>query len=64
MQNYLVEWQINIDAETPEDAARQAFAIMQRSGTSATVFDIYPEDTKTGVPVRVDLTQMDQEGEE
>lgn len=49
---YLVTWEINICAKTPEDAARQAFEIMQRQGTTATVFNVV---NSNGDSVSVDL---------
>lgn len=55
MRRYLVTWEIDIfDAASPEDAARKAFEIMQRPGTSATVFDVIEHDSN-GEAVRVDL---------
>lgn len=54
-KGYRVEWSIDIDSATsPEDAARQAFAHMQRPGTMATVFDVYEHDGD-GEATRVDL---------
>lgn len=41
---YLVEWSIDIDADSPEDAARQALGIQQDPHTTATVFHIYGDD--------------------
>lgn len=59
MPRYLVGWEIDIeDAVSHEDAARQAFVIMQRPNTSATVFDVIEHDTK-GEAVRVDLDYLD-----
>ena len=60
MPRYLVTWEIDIeDAVSPEDAARQAFAIVQRPGTSATVFDVIEHDTN-GEAVRVDLLEENE----
>lgn len=58
MPRYLVTWEIDIDADSPEDAARLAFAHMQRPGTTANVFDVIEHDTN-GEAVRVDLEEID-----
>lgn len=59
MPRYLVQWEIDIDADSPEDAARQAFAHMQRPGTTANVFDVIEHDAG-GEKVRVDLQEIDE----
>lgn len=46
MSLYYVTWEIHIDAETPEDAAREAFAIVNEKGTEATVFLVQEEDAE------------------
>jgi hypothetical protein len=59
MPRYRVSWEIDIvDAVSPEDAARQAHAIQQRPGTSATVFDVIEFDSG-GEAVSIDLTEID-----
>lgn len=40
MPSMRVTWEIDIDAETPEDAARQALAKMRDRDSLATVFDV------------------------
>lgn len=52
MNDYLVQWEINIVADTAEDAARQALAIQRDPTSHATVFDVFAE---RGPAVRVDL---------
>ena len=52
-----IVWEIDLHAETPREAAEEAFRIMQRPDTMATVFDVTDE---TGNTYRVDL----MEGEE
>ena len=52
-----VTWEIDVDADTPREAVEEAFRIMQRPDTTATVFDVTDE---TGDTHRVDL----MEGEE
>lgn len=54
MPRFLVTWTIDIEGqETPLDAARQAFAHMQRPGTSANCFEVI--DSETGEVTTVDL---------
>ena len=43
MARYLVTWEIDIEADTPEAAALEAFAHMQRPGTTANFFTVYDE---------------------
>ena len=54
-----VTWEIDLDAGTPREAAEKAFAIMQRPGTTATVFDVTDE---TGATHRVDLMEGEEDG--
>lgn len=61
MPLYRVEWSIDLEAETPREAAEMAFQIMQKPGTTATVFDVAEFDSD-GEAVRVDL--MVEEGEQ
>jgi hypothetical protein len=41
---YLVRWEIDSDAATPLEAAREARAAQLRPDTTATVFDVYEPD--------------------
>jgi hypothetical protein len=59
IQTYRVEWEIEIDAETPREAAEKAFEAMQVP-TTANAFDVY--DPK-GNKVHVDLMMDDEEEE-
>ena len=43
MTHYLVTWEIDIEADSFEEAAQKAFAIMQRPGTTANVFTVTNE---------------------
>ena len=45
MKQYTVGWFIDVDADNPEDAARQALVI-QKSDSIATVFNV--QDNTTG----------------
>lgn len=52
--NYRVTWEIDVEAETPLEAAQKAFAYMQGSDTTATVFSCKPDKGKA---VTVDLLE-------
>ncbi|MBU3968416.1 MAG: hypothetical protein KKG76_13780 [Euryarchaeota archaeon] len=56
MAEYLVEWKIDIDAENPLDAAKQARCIHLDPESTATVFQV--TDTKTNEKVDVDLDEL------
>lgn len=64
MAKFLVTWVIDIeDEDSHVDAARKAFEIMQRPGTTANVFDVQEKlgDTLIGEVKRVDLEEEDLE---
>ena len=54
-----VRWEIDIDAETPIDAARQALAIQRRPDSTATVFTVLEAN---GRRATVDLDEEDTKG--
>jgi hypothetical protein len=54
MTNYLVSWEIDIDADSPLDAAERALEIQRRPDSIATVFAVRDE---TGESVEVDLDE-------
>ncbi|HRO60530.1 MAG TPA: hypothetical protein PKZ27_03050 [Rhodocyclaceae bacterium] len=43
MSEYLVSWLINIDADTPEEAAAKAREIQLDPHSMATIFDVMPQ---------------------
>jgi hypothetical protein len=45
MARFLVKWGIDIEADSAEDAARQALAIQRDPDSTATVFDVKNKDT-------------------
>lgn len=53
-KTYRIEWSIDIDAVSAEDAARQALAIQRDPESIATVFHVEGET--------IDLTELDQRG--
>jgi hypothetical protein len=44
MTTYSIKWEIEIDAKTPEDAARKALEIQRDPASIATVFDVYEKE--------------------
>lgn len=57
MTTYNIKWEIEIDAKTPEEAARKALEIQRDPASLATVFDIYDEE---GNHTRVDLLEQQE----
>jgi len=60
MADYFIEWTIDLEASTPEEAAREALKIMRDPESAATCFKVYDED---GNPVQIDLTRIDEEAQ-
>jgi len=58
MTSYSVNWEIEIDAESPVEAARQALTIHRDQNSTATVFDVFDEE---GNCTRVDLLEIEEE---
>ncbi len=58
---YYIEWRIEISADNPEAAARQALAIQRDGSSCANVFHVTDEQGET---VQIDLEEIDQEIEE
>ena len=54
MTTYSVNWSIDIEAESPVEAARQALEIHRDPNSTATVFDVYDKD---GNHTRIDLLE-------
>lgn len=57
IKKYLVQWEIELDAESPEHAARHALTIHRNPESIATVFDV--TSVQTGKSKRIDLTDLD-----
>ena len=53
MKSYEVIWKIDIDADTPADAARQALEIQRDPNSLATQFDVI--DQTSWIPTEIDL---------
>lgn len=41
MKRYVIRWEIDIEADTPEEAAKEAWEHMHREGTTATYLEIF-----------------------
>ena len=61
MANYSVVWEIDIEADSPEEAAETARYYQTVSGTTATVFEVWD---KMGKITRVDLLENEEQTEE
>lgn len=58
MKNYFVTWEIDIEAENAEAAARKALAIQRNPDSIATVFKVHEADAQE--TVTIDLTLLDE----
>ena len=50
MTNYLVRWEISIEAETPKEAAKQAYEIQQDPQSTATIFEVFKDYYESASP--------------
>ncbi len=56
MKTYLVTWRIDIDADSPEEAAAQALTIQRDIESTAAVFEVLEtDDLIDHAPVTIDL---------
>jgi hypothetical protein len=53
--DYLVRWEVNVTAATPQEAAKQALAMQRDVHAQATFFDVFEEAHLDADPVEVDL---------
>lgn len=58
MASYFVSWEIDVDASSPEEAARKAHEMVRRPDTTATVYKVIEHDSK-GETTTVDLSEFD-----
>lgn len=58
--DYVVEWSIDVVAESPQAAAAQAWELLRAPHSTANVFDVIPADG-SGEAVRVDLQELIEE---
>jgi hypothetical protein len=54
---YEVIWRIQVDAETPDEAAREAFDCMRDQGSDATVMEV--TNPETGETEEIDAALLD-----
>jgi hypothetical protein len=57
VNHYLVEWRIDIYADSPREAAEQALAIQRKPDSTATVFNVTDTD---GTTTDVDLLEDEE----
>lgn len=53
--DFLVTWSIDITADTPEEAAREAWRYLRKEDSTANVFVVFGDAME---PVHVDLTEI------
>ena len=58
--DYLVTWEINIEAKSPREAAEKALKIQRNPESIATVFQVWAEDTDMEPDV-IDLSEPEEE---
>jgi hypothetical protein len=63
MSHYLVRWEIDVYADTPEQAAQEALAIQRDAESTATVFEVL-DVTASGPGVRVEVTEQEPADED
>ena len=55
MNSYLVSWDIDVEASSPAEAAKQAEELFKRSDSTATFFNVI--DKSTGGETLIDLLE-------
>lgn len=56
MNRYFLTWTIDIEASSPEQAARKALDIQRDPNSSATVFDVVEHNTKKVITIDLEKT--------
>jgi hypothetical protein len=59
MPEFRVRWEIDLDAETHEEAARAALATVSNPESIAHVFEVTKTDRSNATPVEIDLDEID-----
>jgi hypothetical protein len=59
MPAYHISWEIDLDADSPREAAERALAYQRDANSTATVFDVI--DSETLAVERIDLLEDDHE---
>jgi hypothetical protein len=60
MTSYRVTWEIDIEADTPVEAAKIALSYQRDPESTSTVFEVFESDADSG-PVKIDLTAIEEE---
>lgn len=55
--NYVVSWHIDVEADSPEEAAREALRIQRDADSIATVFEVVDRDTSEHHVVDLDAAR-------
>ena len=58
LHTYHVSWDIELDAENPEAAARAALATQRNPSSIATVFHVRPHQSAPATTIQIDLGDM------
>lgn len=57
-KNYLVTWEIDVECDTPEEAALEAWNLVRREHSTANVFTVLDQE---GGSTKIDLEEYFQE---
>lgn len=60
VKTYIVTWKIDMETDTPEEAAARALICQRDPQSTATVFEVTDKDT--GETVTVDIPALNWEG--
>jgi hypothetical protein len=61
MTEYYIEWRIELDATSPEDAARKALAIQHDPFSTSTVFHVRADKDDDFTVVDLEVAEVDNE---
>ena len=59
MKNYCVTWELELDADSPEEAARLAWKFMRETDANCNCFTVCDDE---GNVTRIDLEEESQKG--
>lgn len=62
MPSFRVTWEIDVDADSHEEAARLAWHYMRKEASTANCFDVFKEGDTEGT--RIDLQEIDEQVQE
>lgn len=64
MPTYFVSWEIDIDADSPREAAEKALAIQRDPESTATVFQVLEHDTENDMETIDPAADEDEDEDE